>query len=146
MIAKRIDIDCAHRVPHHGGKCKTPHGHRYTIEVGVDDKLVTVPGAPNEGMVIDFSDIKQCMMNVIDKPFDHSGVYWNGESDSFKKGIRLIYEDAPKQPVWVDFIPTAENLSKYWYDKMFVALKKKGVSLYYVKVWETATSTAMYGG
>ena len=32
---RRIEWDMGHRVPEHGGKCRTPHGHRYVAEVTV---------------------------------------------------------------------------------------------------------------
>ena len=40
LITKEIEIDAAHRVPNHKSKCRTFHGHRYRIEVGVDDKVI----------------------------------------------------------------------------------------------------------
>lgn len=71
LITKEIGIDMAHRVPNHGSKCRNLHGHRYKIEVGVDDKLITKEGDPAEGMVIDFSDLKKVMMDYIDASYDH---------------------------------------------------------------------------
>ena len=58
LITKQIEIDMAHRVPNHKSKCHNLHGHRYKIEVGVDDKLITRKGSSSEGMVIDFGDLK----------------------------------------------------------------------------------------
>ena len=56
LITKCLEIDMGHRVPNHKSKCATPHGHRYKIEVGVDDKVIDTKGVSDEGMVIDFGD------------------------------------------------------------------------------------------
>ena len=71
LITKSIEIDMGHRVMNHASKCKNLHGHRYKIEVGVDDKLITKKGVSDEGMVIDFSALKKIMIHTIDLDYDH---------------------------------------------------------------------------
>lgn len=142
LVTKYIEIDAGHRVPSHKGKCRTPHGHRFLIECGVDDKVIDKKGVSNEGMVIDFSDLKEIMMEVIDKPFDHSGVFY--KDDIKKEAIKDFYEGCPKEVVFVDFIPTSENLAKYWYEILKDKLKRKGIAIKYVKVCETLSSSATY--
>lgn len=144
LVTKEIDIDMGHRVPNHKSKCKTPHGHRYTIELGCDDKIIDESGASNEGMVIDFSDMKEVMMEIIDKPYDHCGTFWEGEPENVKEAIKIFYSNCPKEVIFVPFIPTAENLAKHWYELMEPELKKRGVKIKYVKVNETRTSSAIY--
>lgn len=138
IITKQIEIDMGHRVPNHKSKCKTPHGHRYKIEVGIDDFKNLTPGASDEGMVVDYSDLKEILMEVIDKPYDHSGVFYN--QDPKREAIEEFYEGSPKEPIFVSFIPTAENLAQWW----FILLKKQLKNINYVTVWETPTSTATY--
>jgi 6-pyruvoyl-tetrahydropterin synthase len=46
--------------------------------------------------------------------------------------------------IFVPFIPTSENLAKYWYQLMKLELKKVGIKIKYIKVWETPSSTAVY--
>lgn len=132
----------AHRVMNHNSKCRNLHGHRYKIEVGVDDRKILDAGASNEGMVIDYSDLKRVMMEEIDEVYDHNSVFH--EKDPIRKHIESISSYQYKQPKFVPFIPTAENLSQWW----FVLLKKKldvlGVKIRFVKVWETLNSTATY--
>ena len=142
LITKEIEIDMAHRVPNHKSKCRTPHGHRYRIEVGVDDKKIQDAGSSSEGMVIDFSDLKEVMMEVIDEPYDHSGVFYEGDPKTL--AIEELYEGSPKKPAFVSFIPTAENLAQWWYVLLAPKLKERGVKIKHVKVWETPTSTATY--
>lgn len=132
-----------HRVPNHKSKCKNLHGHRYKIEVGVDDKVISTKGASDEGMVIDFSDLKQIMMEQIDAKFDHGFVMSN--EDIFKATFNVLKFDHGQKIIFVDFIPTAENLANHWYSIMKEALVSKKIRLIYVKVWETPSSTAVYG-
>jgi 6-pyruvoyltetrahydropterin/6-carboxytetrahydropterin synthase len=173
LISKEIEIDTSHRVFQHSSKCFSVHGHRYKIEVGVDDKIIAVPGASNEGMVIDFSDLKQIMMEELDGGFDHGAII--SENDYMFKyalvdSIKILFEDEEvykilknkipyfkeleiqylkdKERKWkikvVPFIPTAENLARHWYTLIKPRLRERNISINHVKVWETPTSTAIY--
>lgn len=156
LITKQIEIDMGHRVPNHKSKCRNLHGHRYKIEVGVNDKVIQTPGSSDEGMVIDFSDLKQVMMDCLDKGFDHGFVMYDKDPfkyffDIMQKGELLkISEDTAvgdnksQKIIFVPFIPTAENLAKYWYELLAVPLSERSISIQHVKVWETPTSTAIY--
>ena len=128
-----------HRVTNHKSKCSSLHGHRYKIEVGVDDKLVTKRGASDEGMVIDFGDLKKVLVDRIDRHYDHGFVIW--EKDPMAPFLR---KDKKTKLVEVSFIPTAENLASLWGEAVKDALRRKGIKMQYLKVWETPTSTATY--
>lgn len=149
LVTKEIEIDMGHRVPNHKSKCANFHGHRYKIEVGVDDKVISKRGRSDEGMVIDFGDLKALMMEHIDAKFDHSMVLYNKDPllPIFQNpsALELFLEHASDINLWFShFIPTAENLAKYWYEQLKEPLKKKGIKIKHVKVWETPTSTATY--
>ena len=58
-IGKVIQWDMGHRVLNHRSICKGLHGHRYKAEICVEGKLIEKSGVSEEGMVIDFSDIKK---------------------------------------------------------------------------------------
>jgi len=142
LITKQIGIDMGHRVTNHKSKCKNLHGHRYEIEVGVDDKVISRLGASDEGMVIDFSDLKQIMMEELDEKFDHGFCIWKEDPlinifKNWKDGIEL-------KIIIVPFIPTAENLAKCWYELLKPRLKEKNIKIHHVKIWETPSSTATY--
>lgn len=143
LITKEIEIDMAHRVPNHKSKCSNLHGHRYKIEVGVDDKLITTQGASDEGMVIDFSDLKEIMMEKIDKVYDHNSVFFSGDNVMTDVVVPVL-QTQNRKPILVDFIPTAENLAKLWYEIIKEPLKERGIKIKHVKIWETPTSTALY--
>ena len=139
LVTKQIEIDMGHRVTNHKSKCSSLHGHRYKIEVGVDDKLVTKKGASDEGMVIDFGDLKKVLIDRIDRHYDHGFVIW--EKDPMAPFLR---KDKKTKLVEVSFIPTAENLATLWGEAVKDALRRKRIKMQYLKVWETPTSTATY--
>lgn len=142
LVTKTIQIDMGHRVPNHKSKCKNLHGHRYVIEVGVDDNVILEKGVSNEGMVIDFGDLKEIMMTMIHDIYDHSFVM--STEDNLKKIFLKLVEQEQQKIVFVPFVPTAENLSKHWYKTIEKKLLEKKIKLKYIKVWETPSSTATY--
>jgi len=145
LITKEIEIDMAHRVPNHKSKCRNLHGHRYKIEVGVDDKLIDEKWRSDEWMVIDFSDLKLVMMEELDERFDHGAVFyiWDKYRDKLIELIQL-WDQNPDKLHFVEFIPTAENLCKYWFELIEWPLKERGVKIKHLKIWETPTSTTIY--
>lgn len=141
LVTKFIEIDMGHRVPNHKSKCRNLHGHRYLIEVGVDDRVIDTEGASDEGMVMDFGDLKKAMISVIDDNYDHGFVMdekdplWAVFGDWADDGMKIIF---------VPFVPTAEKLAEHWYWLMRKELEPKSIKLKFVRVWETPTSTATY--
>lgn len=142
LITKEIEIDLGHRVPNHKSKCRNLHGHRYKVEVGVDDKVIQTSGASDEGMVIDFGDLKEIMMEEIDAKHDHGFMIWEG--DDFVEHFKNWRDVVGQKIIIVPFIPTAENISKYWYELIEPRLLERGIAIKHVKIWETPTSTATY--
>lgn len=140
LITKSIEIDAGHRVPFHKGKCRNLHGHRYKIQVGVSGELATK--GSDEGMVVDYGDLKTVMMEVIDANFDHSFIMW--KDDIFHLAFEEMADQHQQKIVFVDFVPTAENLAKHWYQLLESKFNKLGIQLSFVKVWETPNSTAIY--
>lgn len=144
LITKQIEIDVAHRVLNHKSKCRSLHGHRYKIEVGVDDKVVTTKGVSDEGMVIDFSDLKQIMMEELDEKFDHNAIFY--KEDPILVALKSYQEEGNQfKQIWeADFIPTAENLAKFWFELIEGRLLERGIKIKHLTVWETPTSTATF--
>lgn len=143
-ISKDLEIDMGHTVTNHNSKCKHLHGHRYTIRTTVDDKLIDSGSA--EGMVIDFSDLKKAMMDVLDAPYDHAFVVWEEDprADLLAEAHGIWHNDFNKFHR-VPFVPTAENLARFWFALMKNELESSyGIKMYQIDVWETPTSVATY--
>ena len=144
-IVKIIEWDMGHRVLHHRSVCRGLHGHRYKIEVCVSGELVSKSGASEEGMVIDFSDIKKISNQFIQEKLDHAFMVWEKDEDL----ISFFKQSKGHKPVIVPFTPTAENIAAYIFNKLqdkFLDVYKTGLHLHSVKLWETPTSYALYEG
>jgi 6-pyruvoyltetrahydropterin/6-carboxytetrahydropterin synthase len=48
------------------------HGHRYAIEVTLSGDVIAEQGAPEEGMVMDFSAVKAILQDCIVSRWDHA--------------------------------------------------------------------------
>lgn len=103
---RRLEFDAGHRVPLHESKCKTPHGHRYVVEITCEADALTP-----EGFVVDFGVVKQIVGKWIDDNLDHTMIYQTGDElmRAFSglcvgHGLRPFYE----MPV----APTAENIAR----------------------------------
>lgn len=146
LISKEITIAMGHSVTNHRSKCRGLHGHDYRIIATVEGEPVAKPGASDEGMVIDFSDLKKAMIDVIDRYYDHGFVlYEKDPRATLLQEATELWSFEKERFHLVPFIPTAENLSKYWFD----LLKKElfvnyNIWLTKIEVFETPTSSAIY--
>ena len=117
---KSFTFDAAHFLPSHKGKCANMHGHTYRLDVTVvrEDGNLSKSGS-DEGMVIDFADLKAIVKaEVIDK-LDH----------------RVLNDVLP-------FRTTAENMVAYMFEVLTEKLQSSGVSVVRIKLWETPDSYA----
>lgn len=142
-ISKDFHFSMAHRLPNHAGLCKNIHGHTYKVRltfVGSNNLEDESTGNADEGMVVDFSDIKTIASPLFDDELDH-GCMLCGKYDKDiiqflrAKGLRVID---------VDFVPTAENMAEWIYNALEGLFKDRGINLRKVTVWETPTSSAEY--
>ena len=142
-IVKIIQWDMGHRVLNHRSICKGLHGHRYKAEICVSGDLVSESGTSEEGMVIDFADIKKISKKFIQEKLDHAFMAW--EKD--KELINFFNNSEGHKAVIVPFPPTAENVAAYIFDNIqdkFQDIYKTGLQLYSIKLWETPSSYALY--
>ena len=141
-IGKVIQWDMGHRVLNHRSVCRGLHGHRYKAEICVEGNLVEKENASEEGMGIDFADIKKTAQKFIQEELDHAFMVWDKDEellDFFKKS-------KGHKPVIVPFTPTAENVAAYIYANLkdkFADVFNTGLRLHSIKLWETPTSYAV---
>ena len=132
-----------HRVMNHRSVCRGLHGHRYKAEICVEGQLVNVEGTSEEGMVIDFADIKRIAKGFIHDELDHAFMVWDKDEE-----LKAFFEISDgHKPVIVPFTPTAENVAKYIFDVLdsnFNDHFGTGLRLHSIKLWETPTSYAVY--
>jgi 6-pyruvoyltetrahydropterin/6-carboxytetrahydropterin synthase len=138
-VAKDIEFDAGHRVPTHGGKCRSPHGHRYRVQITVKANEL-----PADAMVIDFGILKEWLMRYVHDVLDHGMIVWEGDS---------YLLDAMNHPqmdwkiIKFPYIPTAENIARWTWEQINPHIEGAylgEIVLSAVDVWETPTSYATY--
>lgn len=107
-ITRRLEFDAGHRIPNHTSRCRHLHGHRYAIEITLSGPVVTLAGAADEGMVMDFSAVKAIAQRHVAEPWDHAFLAWRQDTAvvEFLSGIsghKTVLFEAP---------PTAEHLAQ----------------------------------
>lgn len=135
-ITRRLEFDAGHRIPHHASQCRNLHGHRYTIEITLIGETVTTNGVADEGMVLDFSDVKAIAKREIVDPWDHA--FLVHDQDSI---VRTFLEGIPgHKTVVLDRVPTAENLARIAFDTLAPHFKQsygERLTLSRVRLYET---------
>jgi|SRR5579871_2216129 len=107
-----------HALRNYRGKCENVHGHNYRVRI-----TMAGPKLDEIGLLVDFVEVKNLMGEVIDY-LDH----------------QFINDLAPFDAI----NPSAENMAKYFYDRVSAGLKSGDVRISEVKIWETDTSSAVY--
>jgi 6-pyruvoyltetrahydropterin/6-carboxytetrahydropterin synthase len=105
-ITRRLEFDAGHRLPNHASRCRNIHGHRYAIEITLAADVVHDDGAPDDGMVMDFSDVKRVAQEMIVDAWDHAFLVWRGDTEM----IDFLARIPGHRTVVIDSVPTAENL------------------------------------
>ena len=111
-IRRWIETDTGHRVPNHKSKCSNIHGHRYRWEIELQGDVVTQAGVSDEGMLMDFGDIKRILTEHIHDIVDHAFLVYEGDT-SIIEAFDVI---GNQKLVVLPFIPTAENLARWAYE------------------------------
>ncbi len=108
QITRRLEFDAGHRIPDHRSQCRHLHGHRYVLEVTLGGDVIETAGQPNNGMVMDFSEVKQIAMAHVVEAWDHAFLVYRGDTQ-----IADFLATLPgHKTVLLDCVPTAENLAR----------------------------------
>lgn len=136
IITKILTFDSAHRLMNHKGKCKNLHGHTYKLEVSLTSNKLTP-----DGMVVDFTILKNLVQKWVDDNLDHSTI--------LNKDDRKVIEFCQKmgfRSYLINGEPTAENMTQVIYDQIKRVLDANkdvlldDLKISYIKLWETLTS------
>ena len=141
LITRRLEFDAGHRIPQHKSQCRHLHGHRYALEVTLSGEIIQTEGAPEQGMVMDFSDVKDIALQKIASAWDHAFLVYRGDT--------LVLEFLNSLPehktVVLDSVPTAENLALIAFkvlDAAYVDLYGNHLRLERVRLYETPNNWA----
>ncbi|MET0268018.1 MAG: 6-carboxytetrahydropterin synthase QueD [Duganella sp.] len=106
-ITRKLEFDAGHRIPDHKSQCRNLHGHRYTLEITLTGEIITAEGNSDNGMIMDFSDIKSLAKEHLVDVWDHAFIVY--EQDT---AVREFLASLPgHKTVVIDRIPTVENLA-----------------------------------
>jgi 6-pyruvoyltetrahydropterin/6-carboxytetrahydropterin synthase len=172
-ITRAIGIDMGHRVPTQGviggSKCRNLHGHRYQIELTVDRENLNVEGG-NTDMVIDFGFLKEALMKIVDAYHDHGMTLYQFdpyvnilsehissewiEENVAKQGYAYIpgnldVNGSQTKLVIVPFIPTAERLAQFWFERLrdyIYDTQDPSIKVINLRVYETPNGWVDYPG
>jgi 6-pyruvoyltetrahydropterin/6-carboxytetrahydropterin synthase len=106
-ITKEFKFETGHALYGYDGLCKNVHGHSYKLAV----TLIGIPIADENhvkyGMVMDFSDLKKIVSEIIVTPFDHATVL---NVNSPHKELADSMEKRGHKIVRVHYQPTSEMM------------------------------------
>ena len=143
QITRRLEFDAGHRIPNHNSQCKHLHGHRYAIEITLSGKVITTEGISEQGMVMDFSDVKRIAKERVVDAWDHAFLVYRG--DQVVLDFLLSLPD--HKTVVLDVVPTAENLAMVAFDLLDDAYQNtfgNDLRLERVRLYETPNNWVDY--
>jgi 6-pyruvoyltetrahydropterin/6-carboxytetrahydropterin synthase len=107
QITTRLEFDAGHRIPSHKSQCKNLHGHRYAIEITLSGDIITLENASENGMVMDFSDVKGIAKTAVVDVWDHAFLVYQHDTE-----ILSFLNSLPNHKTVVfQTVPTAENMA-----------------------------------
>lgn len=107
LITRRLEFDAGHRIPQHASQCRHLHGHRYAIEITLSGDIIRTEGAAGQGMVMDFSDVKNIANAVLVSQWDHAFLVYQGDHAV----VEFLASLPEHKTVVLPVVPTAENLA-----------------------------------
>ncbi|WP_172135752.1 6-carboxytetrahydropterin synthase [Adlercreutzia sp. ZJ473] len=130
-------FDAAHFLTDYHGKCENLHGHRWRVVAYLKQDELQKAGTCKD-MVVDFGAFKSALRELTEG-LDHSFVV---EEGSLAPETLACLEKEGFTLSVVPFRTTAENLARYFFDK----LDARGLPVSQVDVYETPNNCAIYCG
>ena len=79
FITRRLEFDEGHRIPDQQSQCRHLHGHRYAIEITLSGDIIDKNGDAANGMVMDFSQVKEIAKTHLVDAWDHAFLAFEGD-------------------------------------------------------------------
>ena len=141
LISSKLEFDAGHRIPSHNSHCRHLHGHRYTIEITLSGNIITDEGMANQGMVMDYSEVKRIAKDVLVNKWDHAFLVYSGDIQV----LQFLQSIKDHKTVILDKPPTAENLALTAFnilDSAYIDNYENNLILERVRLYETPTCWA----
>lgn len=107
QITTRLEFDAGHRIPHHKSQCKNLHGHRYAMEITLSGDIISRDNVSENGMVMDFSDVKAIAKRAVVDVWDHAFIVYEHDLEV----LSFLNSLANHKTVVFPTVPTAENMA-----------------------------------
>lgn len=136
FITRRLEFDAGHRIPDHKSQCRHLHGHRYTLEITLSGKVIDKSGDAANGMVMDFSQVKDLAKQHLVDTWDHAFLAFAGD----KAIVDFLTSLPDHKTVILDRVPTAENLARIAFECLDAAYRDtygNQLQLHQVRLYET---------
>ena len=140
-ITTRLEFDAGHRIPHHNSQCKNLHGHRYVIEITLVGNIIKQEKISENGMVMDFSDVKRIAREHVVDVWDHAFLVYKLDQPV----VDFLNTLPEHKTVIFEEVPTAENMAA----EAFKILNNQYQDIYHnqlklsrVRLYETPNSWA----
>lgn len=141
LITRRLEFDAGHRIPNHTSQCKHLHGHRYAIEITLSGDIITAEGQSEQGMVMDFSDVKRIAKEQLVDAWDHAFLAYRGD-----KAVCDFLATLPDhKTIILEVVPTVENLAQIAFGILNPAYRDiygNHLRLKQVRIYETPNNWA----
>ena len=135
-ITRKLEFDAGHRIPDHNSQCRNLHGHRYTLLITLVGTVIEKEGHSDNGMVMDFSDIKALAKTHLVDLWDHAFLVYRHDT-----AVRHFLESLPNhKTVVLERIPTVENLARVAFDTLKSVYQDRydtGLRLSKITLYET---------
>lgn len=117
-ISVSLHFSAAHHLPEYGGDCGSIHGHNWTVRA-----TALAEGLDRTGLAIDFRELKAILAEVLEA---------------------LDHKNLNELPDFQSMPPTAENISRWIFEKVAGRIERPGVRLGWVAVGESPGYEAVY--
>lgn len=114
QITRRLEFDAGHRIPDHNSQCRHLHGHRYALEITLSGDIIKKSGDSANGMVMDFSLIKELAKKHLVDTWDHAFLAYEGD----QRIVDFLASLPDHKTVVLPCVPTAENLATIAFDTL----------------------------
>ena len=141
LITTRLEFDAGHRIPSHKSQCRNLHGHRYAIEITLTGEIIRQENASENGMVMDFSDVKAIAREAVVDLWDHAFLVYKGDTDV----LQFLQSLPNHKTVVMESVPTAENMAAEAFrilNSCYKDLYGNHLRLERVRLYETPNSWA----
>jgi 6-pyruvoyltetrahydropterin/6-carboxytetrahydropterin synthase len=140
-LTKRFNFEAAHALYGYDGQCKNVHGHSYRLYVTIIGSPITDSKNVKFGMVMDFTDLKNIVNEVIVIPIDHSTIL---NINSPHKELADIMVESGHKVHKVNYQPTCEMMI-IDFAKRISSKLPSNIILSNLKLQETDSSFAEWG-